>query len=272
MCELKFKSGIYKITINDYYVYIGQSMDIKLRWKQHLNQLKQNKHCNKKLQNVFNKYPNLIKFEIIEKCDESELDSKEMFYIERFNTFNSDHGLNLSIGGDCGSRKYKTEEDAKVNALKKHKEYYQDNKDCFKQWAKQYYTNNKEQLKVKFKQYYQDNKDYFKQYRQNNKDGNKVYAKQYYQDNKDRCKERDRQYYNLHIEERKQYSERYRQENKDKIKERRKQKGILSWKEKFEKHYNLSRPLTNEEWDIWRNTKNHQKPYAIKFLKSLPNL
>lgn len=32
-------TGIYKITINDHYIYIGQSVDIENRWRQHLSTL-----------------------------------------------------------------------------------------------------------------------------------------------------------------------------------------------------------------------------------------
>lgn len=44
-------TGIYKITINDHYIYIGQSVDIENRWRQHLTTLQNHKHSNYKLQN-----------------------------------------------------------------------------------------------------------------------------------------------------------------------------------------------------------------------------
>ena len=103
-------TGIYKITINDYYIYIGQSVDIENRWRQHLTTLQNHKHSNYKLQNIYDKFSDKIKFETIEECDESELNDKEVFYIEQFNTFNSDYGLNLCLGGNS-HRKYKTQEE-----------------------------------------------------------------------------------------------------------------------------------------------------------------
>ncbi len=103
-------TGIYKITINDYYIYIGQSVDIENRWRQHLTTLQNHKHSNYKLQSIYDKFSDKIKFEIIEECDESELNDKEIFYIEQFNTFNSDYGLNLCLGGNS-HRKYKTQEE-----------------------------------------------------------------------------------------------------------------------------------------------------------------
>lgn len=228
-------TGIYKITINDYYIYIGQSVDIENRWNGHLSELKQNKHCNKKLQSVFNKYPDSIKFEIIEECDVEKLDDKEMFYIEQFKSFNTKHGLNMSIGGDRGNRKYRTREEAEAANKENQKQWYQYNKDYFKQYNRQRYIDNRDRCRDYNKQYHQDNREKFKQW---------------YQAHKEYCKQHNKQY--------------------------RRQKGILSWKEKFEKRYNLSRPLTNEEWNIWLTDKsisgNHDKLHANKFLNTLPNL
>ena len=103
-------TGIYKITINDHYIYIGQSVDIENRWRQHLTTLQNHKHSNYKLQSIYDKFSDKIKFEIIEECDESELDNKEVFYIEQFKSYNTDYGLNLCLGGNS-HRKYKTQEE-----------------------------------------------------------------------------------------------------------------------------------------------------------------
>lgn len=49
------ESGIYKIVCNATQgVYIGQSIDVDNRLKTHLNELKNNNHCNKELQEDFN--------------------------------------------------------------------------------------------------------------------------------------------------------------------------------------------------------------------------
>ncbi len=195
----RFKSGIYKIVINDYYIYIGQSMDIENRWKQHLSKLKQSKHYNKKFQSVYDKYPNTIKFEIIEECNENELDSKEIYYIGYYNSYNIRHGLNMGLGGDS-NRKYKTIEEMETARKQRYQQRYQNNLEKSKQYCKQWYR--------KYK----------------------------------------------------------------------KQDNILSCKEKFEKRYNLSRSLTDKEWNVWTNNpkingkNNFGKYYAIKFLKTLPNL
>lgn len=94
------KIGIYMIkNIINNKIYIGQSLDILGRWKAHLNCLKNNKHVNKKLQNAWNKYGefNFI-FEIIEECLKEEIYDKEIFYIEKYNSYKT--GYNQTLGGD----------------------------------------------------------------------------------------------------------------------------------------------------------------------------
>lgn len=258
--NLQAKSGIYKITINDYYVYVGQSVDVERRWDEHLVKLKQNKHYNKKLQSVFNKYSDLIKFEIIEECEIDKLDEREMFYIEQFKSYNTKHGLNMGLGGDS-NRKYKTREEAEAAALEKYRQWCENNKEKILSYAKQYYIQHQQNNK----EYIKHRKQYDKQYRRDNKDRVKEREKQWYENNKDVIRERTRQYYQDNREKIKQYHKEYRQQN-----------GILSWKKRFETRYNLSRPLTDEEWNIWRTNKfisgNHDKLHAIKYLKTLPDL
>jgi hypothetical protein len=65
-------SGIYKISIGDYY-YIGQSKDIYTRFNSHYNDLYLNKHSSTKLQEKFNQ-TNIthFKFEILEHISKTE--------------------------------------------------------------------------------------------------------------------------------------------------------------------------------------------------------
>lgn len=92
-------TGIYKIEnlINDK-VYIGQSVDIKKRWSTHISLLTQNNHCNIYLQNAWNKYgsENFI-FDIIEECEQCELNDREIYWINKYNSFMN--GYNLTPGG-----------------------------------------------------------------------------------------------------------------------------------------------------------------------------
>ena len=83
--------GIYKITSPSGKIYIGQSIDIKRRFR-YYNNLK----CKQqpKLYNSFLKYGvDAHKFEIIELCIQKYLNNMERYYQEKYNTVNS--GLNL---------------------------------------------------------------------------------------------------------------------------------------------------------------------------------
>ena len=86
-------SGIYKITstLKPERVYIGSSIDIPKRWKDHLRRLRKGDH-NFKLQNHFNKYgeEDLI-FSIIEEFQFISLDhllSREDVYLNSLPYFN----------------------------------------------------------------------------------------------------------------------------------------------------------------------------------------
>lgn len=169
----QFKSGIYKITINDYYIYIGQSVDVKRRWSSHLNELKQNKHYNKKFQSVFNKYSDKIKYEVVEYCDVDKLDEREMYWISYYGTSNTNHGLNMGIGGDS-NRKFWTKEESEAAALEARKKYYNDNIEKLREYSTQWYNNNKEKIKKYNKEYHIKNKEkilsYVKQYQQQHRE------------------------------------------------------------------------------------------------------
>lgn len=76
--------GIYKIqNIINNKKYIGSSINIDIRFKRHINDLKNNKHNNIYLQREFNKYglENFI-FECIELCDKKNLKEIEQKYLD----------------------------------------------------------------------------------------------------------------------------------------------------------------------------------------------
>lgn len=79
--------GIYKIeNIVNGCLYIGSSVNLKKRFKDHVRLLKQNRHHSTKMQNSWNKYgeDNFI-FEILECCDKNELLIKEQFFLDSYN-------------------------------------------------------------------------------------------------------------------------------------------------------------------------------------------
>lgn len=92
--------GIYCITSPTGKKYIGQSYDILKRWVSY-----KKIDCESQVR-VFN---SLRKhgveahvFEILEECEESALNERETFYIEKFNSMNSILGLNSRGGGSNG--------------------------------------------------------------------------------------------------------------------------------------------------------------------------
>ena len=91
--------GIYMIKnkINEN-AYIGQAKDILHRWSTHRMDLNANRHVNRHLQGAWNKYtPDAFDFIVLEECAEDELDGKEQYYIDLYDTY--ENGYNLDRGG-----------------------------------------------------------------------------------------------------------------------------------------------------------------------------
>lgn len=91
--------GIYKITSPTGKIYIGQSVDIKRRWSDHKKMPISDK--GNMLYNSFLSHGvDSHKFEILERCSKEMLNEREIYYIEKYQTFDTEHGLNLTKGGD----------------------------------------------------------------------------------------------------------------------------------------------------------------------------
>lgn len=96
------KTGIYKITnMNNQMSYIGQSVDIAARWKEHcklgLGIGSTSYLTNKFYKALHNEGIENFTFEILEECPRIELNDKERYWIEYFNTVQ--YGYNSKIGG-----------------------------------------------------------------------------------------------------------------------------------------------------------------------------
>ena len=92
------KCGIYKITnlINGK-VYIGQSINVYRRMKAHLWELDRNGN-NMILHKAFKKYGiENFSYELICECSAEELNEKEIYFIEKYDSYNN--GYNATKGG-----------------------------------------------------------------------------------------------------------------------------------------------------------------------------
>lgn len=101
--------GIYQIQnkINGK-IYIGQSIDIEKRLKQHLRDLRKSQHYNSHFQNAFDKYgENAFKAYIITICLPDQLDFYEKWFICITGATNEKYGYNKEIGGNKPPIHYK---------------------------------------------------------------------------------------------------------------------------------------------------------------------
>lgn len=82
-------------------IYVGQSINIKKRFRNHKWFLNHNEHSNDYLQHAWNKYGEVsFEFIILEYCSKEELNDKESFWIKHYDSVNSNNGYNLTSGGD----------------------------------------------------------------------------------------------------------------------------------------------------------------------------
>lgn len=91
--------GIYKIEnkVNGK-VYIGSSKNIENRWKQHRRMLDKKEHHSQHLQSSWDVYGSEdFSFDIIEQVEDSKkLLERESYYIQRFNSLDSNNGYNVT--------------------------------------------------------------------------------------------------------------------------------------------------------------------------------
>lgn len=82
--------GIYQIQskTNPEKIYIGSTVNFRIRKKCHLRELKKNKHHSYKIQKHYNKYgKDDLVFSLLLSCERSELLNKEQFFIDSMNPF-----------------------------------------------------------------------------------------------------------------------------------------------------------------------------------------
>lgn len=109
----------------DLKIYVGQTKNPKIRWNQHKVRTKNNSsqyiHNAMRFHGIEN-----FTFQIIEEYNlEKDVNEAEEFWIQFFQTRDSNIGYNLTNGG-CGSRGFKHSQEAIVKMSKIRSDYYLD--------------------------------------------------------------------------------------------------------------------------------------------------
>ena len=96
-------SGIYKVVHKPSgKVYIGSSVDIAARWKNHRTGLLRGKHHSVSLQETFNRDGlHSFSFVLLEQCAREDLAPKEMEWLSRYDSMNMDKGFNGQVNRHC---------------------------------------------------------------------------------------------------------------------------------------------------------------------------
>lgn len=123
--------GIYCI-YNSKYFYVGQSIHVRKRLKQHRNSIRKNKHENILMQRVFNKYKDTdpLRFKELIACDPNDLNYFEEYYFNEISKIWIDKTpMNLDPCGKAGdyliSSKHKSESHIGKENTWKHVKYVQ---------------------------------------------------------------------------------------------------------------------------------------------------
>ncbi len=119
---MKVICGIYKITnqVNGK-CYIGQSVNIARRWRDHKKTSSDASYdtYNSSLHKAFKKYGlENFSFEVLEECLQENLNAREVYWIDYFNSNNPQCGYNLTLGGDNVSQKCRKLTDEQLQKLK----------------------------------------------------------------------------------------------------------------------------------------------------------
>jgi len=94
--------GIYALYWeNEDLVYIGQSQNILVRFKEHISKLGRHTHSNYKVQDTYNTFgkPSLV---VLQICKVEELNYLEEFWTKEFDSLHGDCGLNIIEAGEVG--------------------------------------------------------------------------------------------------------------------------------------------------------------------------
>lgn len=89
------RSGIYCITnLKSGKRYVGQSVHISERIKQHMHKLKKGIHGNKRMQADYKVDWKYFRWDVLEICSVDKLGEREAYWSKYYNCFDPKHGYN----------------------------------------------------------------------------------------------------------------------------------------------------------------------------------
>lgn len=122
--------GIYKLTNNkSNEVYIGQSINIEQRFKEHVNGLKNNKHHAYKLQKFYNKHKQTqsfkVSYEILETVSNpAHLNARELYYIDKYDSHINGYN-SIGTSGSPIQTKKKERQNKKISKTNSNKNEFE---------------------------------------------------------------------------------------------------------------------------------------------------
>ena len=108
--------GIYRIiNLITNISYVGQSIDCNHRWNTHKNDLNNFRHKNLYLQRAWLKYGEQnFKFEVIEKCNIEDLNTREQFWLDFGFAFNNLYNMAVTAENLSGYKQRKEHIDKRI--------------------------------------------------------------------------------------------------------------------------------------------------------------
>ncbi len=77
-------------------MYVGSSVDVRRRWRQHRNRLRRGTSTSRKLQDAWSEHPEHFSFALLFECAEADLHAQEQVWFERLKP-------SLNLDGKAGS-------------------------------------------------------------------------------------------------------------------------------------------------------------------------
>ena len=114
----KYISGIYMWESPSGKKYIGQTKNLSFRKKQFLSKSNVYSKKNTKIDAARRKYPDFTqwKYKVLSYCKEEDLDEKEIYWINYYDTYN--RGYNMTTGGGGTPNRHPTEAEIENNRQK----------------------------------------------------------------------------------------------------------------------------------------------------------